>query len=181
MAGPRQPTALVVANGRKHLTKEEIAERIACEVRPAVDDLAAPAYLTAAQKRHFNKLAGQLAKIKIMGETDVDTLARYVVAETQFRDTVKELRKLAKERPNRDDVDKYTEPADFYKALELWTSLIGVADKRQERYFKQASALARDLGLTISSRCRLVVPKAAEEQPKVNKFAQFRGKAAGAE
>ena len=57
--------------------------------------------------------------------------------------------------------------------------MISGAAKLQDRYFKQASALARDLGLTISSRCKLVVP-AKDEEPKVNKFAQFR-KAAGDE
>lgn len=175
MAGQRQPTALVIANGKKHLTKEEIAERLAREVAPATDDITAPAYLTAAQKRHFDKLAGQLKKIKIMGETDVDTLARYVVAETQYEDATKELRALAKKRPDCGD------DAEGWYTLQLWMGAQETAAKLQDRYYKQASALARDLGLTISSRCKLVVPEAAKEQPKVNKFAQFGGRAAGAE
>ena len=45
--------------------------------------------------------------------------------------------------------------------------------KVQERYFKQCRACANDLGLTISSRCRLVVPEAKESTPKANKFKQF--------
>ena len=53
-------------------------------------------------------------------------------------------------------------------------------DKRQDRFFKQASTMARDLGLTISSRCKLQVPVKEEEKP-VNKFARFGGKAAGSE
>lgn len=172
MAGSRQPTDLVILKGKKHLTKKEIEERRASEVAPATDDLAPPAYLTAAQKKHFNKLAGQLQKIRIMGETDVDTLARYVVAETQFQAAVKEARNLEKDRPkDRDDPE-------YYHKLETWGILNGLNDKRQERYFKQASALARDLGLTISSRCKLVVPKKDDEEQKVNKFAKF-GKAAG--
>lgn len=183
MAGPRQPIALLEAKNRKHLTKAEIAERRASEVQPATDDIKPPSYLTAAQKKHFVKLADQLGKIKIMGETDVDTLARYVVAETQYQDAVKEQRKLAKERPNRDD-EEYLSKSEYFEALEAWNSALAAADRRQERYFKQASTLARDLGLTISSRCKLVVPKSGEEKPKENKFAQFatfRGKAAGVE
>lgn len=31
----------------------------------------------------------------------------------------------------------------------------------QERYFKQARACALDMGLTVSSRCRLVLPSVA--------------------
>ena len=173
MAGPRQPIELIIAKGKKNLTKQEIAERRASEVAPATDDITPPSYLTAAQKKHFDKLAGQLQKIRIMGETDVDTLARYVVAETQFQDAVKEARNLEKDRP------KDREAPDYYKNLETWGILNELNDKRQERYFKQASTLARDLGLTISSRCKLVVPKTEDEAPKVNKFAKFGGKAAG--
>ena len=179
MAGPRQPIELIMAKGKKNLTKAEIAERLATEVQPRTDDIVAPAYLTATQKKHFVKLAGQLAKIKIMGETDCDTLARYVVAETQYQTAVKDQRRLAKERPNRDD-PRYASPADYVRELEIWYMEQGAADSRQARYFKQASTLARDLGLTISSRCKLQVP-VKEEKPKVNKFAQFGGKAAGAE
>lgn len=171
MAGPRQPVELVIAKGKKHLTKAEIAERQASEVAPCADDITAPAYLTAKQKKHFDKIAGQLAKIKVMGETDVDTLARYVVAETQYQEATKELRKLAKERPTRDE-------GDFFALLEIWSAAQEVADKRQERYFKQASALARDLGLTISSRCKLQVPVQPEPDKPVNKFAKFGGKQA---
>lgn len=185
MARPREPIELIVSKGKKNLTKAEIAERRASEVQPSTDEIEAPAYLTAAQKKHFTKLAKQLEKIKIMGETDVDTLARYVVAETQYQAAVKEQRKLAKDKPKKDDPKKddpkFPEPADYYKALEFWYVAQDAADKRQERYYKQASALARDLGLTISSRCKLQVPVKAEEEKPVNKFARFGGKAAGAE
>lgn len=176
MARPREPINLLEAKGRSHLTKAEIAERRASEPQRCTDGIEAPAYLTAAQKKHFTLLAGQLEKIKIMGETDVDTLARYVVAETNYQAAVKAQRKLARDEPKKDDT-AYPEPADYYKALELWYAAQEAADKRQERYYKQASALARDLGLTISSRCKLVVPK-SDEEPKVNKFAKF-GKAVG--
>lgn len=172
MAGPRQPIELVIAKGKKNLTKAEIEARRASEVQPSTDDLTAPSYLTAAQKKHFTKLTEQLKKIKIMGETDVDTLARYVVAETMYQAAVKELRKLAKERPNKDD-PQFEEPVDYYKAMEFWYVAQEAGNKAQERYFKQASALARDLGLTISSRCKLVVPTKAEEDTPVNKFAKF--------
>lgn len=175
MAGPRQPIDLVLTKGKKHLTKAEIAERREQEVAPCTDNIEAPAFLTAKQKKHFDKLAGQLKNIKIMGETDVDCLARYVVAETFYEEAVKEQRKLAKDRPTDRDAE------DYFDRLEQWGVLNDIADRRQERYFKQASALARDLGLTISSRCRLVVPKTGDDEKPVNKFNKFRGKAAGSE
>ena len=177
MARPREPIELIMAKGKKNLTKAEISERRASEVKPRTEGIEPPTYLTAAQKRHFIKLAGQLAKIKVMGETDCDTLARYVTAESQYEEITKELRKTQKEKPDRDDHEVM---ADYMQAVGLWNAIMDTLDKRQDRYFKQASALARDLGLTISSRCKLVVPKTEDEKPKVNKFAQFGGKAAGA-
>jgi len=166
MAGQRQPIGLVQANGRKHLTKEEIRRRTAEEVQPCTDGIEAPGYLTAAQKKQFNKIAGQLQKIKIMGETDVDALARYITAQSLYEAAVKELRKLEKDRP------KDKEAEGYFVDLATWTNLVELADKRQDRYFKQSQTAARDLGLTISSRCRLQVP-VKEEEPKANKFSKF--------
>lgn len=174
MGRPRQPTQLIIANGKKHLTKAEIAERLAQEVAPCADDLTPPSYLTAAEKKRFTKLAGQLAKIKIMGETDVETLARYVSAQTLYEDATKELRKLKRERP---DKSRYVNEEEddregYYLAMDLWTRTVDSTAKLQDRYFKQAQAAARDLGLTISSRCKLVAP-VKDEAPPVNKFSRF--------
>lgn len=169
MAGPRQPINLIIANGKKHLTKAEIEERQKSEPQPCTDGIAAPSYLTAKQKREFDKIAGQLQKIGIMGETDCDTLARYIVAQGFYEQAVKDLRQIQRDRP------KDAEPTD----LARWADILVNMDKRQDRYFKQAQAAASALGLTISSRCKLAVP-VSEEKPKVNKFAKF-GKAAGSE
>ena len=170
MARPRQPINLIIANGKKHLTKEEIAERQATEVAPCTDDLDPPSYLTAAEKKRFVKLAGQLDKIKIMGETDVETLARYVSAQTLYEDATKELRRLKRERPKQDD---YPDTDGYYTALDMWSRIYDTTVKNQDRYFKQAQSAARDLGLTISSRCKLIAP-VKEEAPPANKFSKFR-------
>lgn len=167
MAGARQPIELVVANGRKHLTKEETEERRQREIKPCTDEIAAPSYLTAKQKKDFYKIAAQLEKLKIMGETDCDTLARYITAQGLYEQTVKDLRAVQKERPKGDDATTLT--------MVKWATMLEQLDKRQERYFNQAQKAAAALGLTISSRCRLVAP-VVEEKPKENKFSKF-GKA----
>lgn len=172
MSGPRQPIQLVQANGRKHLTKDEIRRRTEEEVQPCTDDIEAPGYLSSAQKKQFNKIAAQLLKIKIMGETDVDALARYVTAQSLYEAAVKELRKLTKDRPKDKDAEGY------FRDLEVWSTLMDLADRRQDRYFKQAQSAARDLGLTISSRCRIQVP-VTDEKPRVNKFSKFDAKVVG--
>lgn len=166
MAGSRQPIDLIIANGRKNLTKAEIAERRAAEVAPCADDLTAPSYLTAAEKKRFDKLAGQLAKIKVMGETDTETLARYVTAQTLYEKATKELRTLANKRPPDTEADAY------YERMDVWTSAQDNLSKLQDRYFKQAQTAAASLGLTISSRCKLIAP-VKDDEPKVNKFAKF--------
>lgn len=175
MAGPRQPIELVIANDRKHLTKAEIEERRQREVKPCTDDIAAPSYLTAKQKKTFYKIAQQLQKLNIMGETDTGALARYVTAQELYEEAVKDLRKLAKDRPSEEE--KEDDLAGYYKNMDLYYTLLESATKRQDRYFKQAQTAAAALGLTISSRCRLVAP-VIEEKPKENKFSKF-GKAAG--
>ena len=70
MAGQRQPIELVLAKGSKHLTKKEIEERKSSEVKPITDDISPPPYLsTKKQKEEFNKIANQLMKLEILGET----------------------------------------------------------------------------------------------------------------
>lgn len=151
MAGMRQPIQVVKAKGNKHLTIKEINEREKQEIKPITDNIVAPDILNKKQAQEFYKISEQLEKLGIMGETDVDALARYIIAKDLYEHTVKQMRK--------NDVK-----SDPFK-LEAWSKL-------QERYFKQCRQCANDLGLTISSRCRLVVPE-IKEPPKQNKFKSF--------
>ena len=162
MAGPKKPILLNLATGGKNWTKAEIAERMSSEVHPVTDGIAAPPYLTAKQKKQFDTIAEQLQRIGIMGETDCDTLARYITAQGLYEQAVKDLRQLQKERPREADAS----------VLISWVTALEALDKRQDRYFRQAQTAAAALGLTISSRCKLAVPKSAEP-PKENKFAKF--------
>lgn len=152
MAGQRLPLEVVQARGSKHLTKAEIKERQEREIKPITDNIIAPAYLTKKQKEEFYKIADQLKKLKILGETDVDALGRYITANDFYINAVKKMRS----KEIKDDPIKF----------DAWAKI-------QERYFKQCRASANDLGLTISSRCKLVVPEAKNETPKENKFKKF--------
>lgn len=152
MAGQRQPTALVAIKGAKHFTKAELAEREAREVKPCTDNITPPDYLTKKQRAEFVRIADQLKKLKILGETDVDALARYILS----RDTYVKLTKQIQKKAILEDpilLDKYM--------------------KNQDRAFRQCDVSAKALGLTISSRCRLVVPEIKVEASKENKFKRF--------
>ena len=88
-----------------------------------------------------------------MGNTDVDALGRYIVANDFYINAVKQMRKP----------EIKNNPVLFDK----WAKI-------QERYFKQCRASANDLGLSISSRCKLVVPQPKTDKPKENKFNKFK-------
>jgi P27 family predicted phage terminase small subunit len=157
MARPRQPVEVIQARGAKHLTKAEIQERKASEVKPLDGEIVAPAYLTKKQTETFYKISEQLQKLKIMGETDVESLGRYITANDFYINAVKKMRsKAVRDNP---------------ELFDTWS-------KVQDRYFKQCRAAANDLGLTISSRCRLVVPEKQTEPPKENKFKKFEKRSA---
>lgn len=158
MGRNKQPIELVIANGKKHLTKDEINFRRDSEVKPITDDIRAPSYLTAKQKKQFDEIASKLIKLKIMGETDVDALARYIISNDLYLNAVKQLRKKEVQK----DVD----------TLSKWSNL-------QDKFFKQCRTCASDLGLTISSRCKLVIPEINKETPKKNKFKKFEKVTAG--
>lgn len=152
MGGQRIPLEVVQARGSKHLTKAEIQERQEREIKPITDNIIAPAYLTKKQTDEFYKIAEQLKKLKILGETDVDALGRYITAKDMYENAVKQMRKK----------EVKSNPIIFDKWLKV-----------QDKLFKQCRASANDLGLSISSRCKLVVPETKKETPKENKFKKF--------
>ena len=148
MAGPRQPVELIIANGRKNLTKAEIEYRKNAELKAPVGDCSPPDYLPEKLKGEFKSLADKLIDIGIMTELDVDLLARYLLSKQAYLGLTSRYMKM---------ISSGT-PADVEKSAGL-----------QDKAFKQCQSAARDLGLTISSRCKLVVPKEKEE-PRPNKF-----------
>jgi len=138
---PRQPINLIEAKGRKHLTKAEIEERKKSEIQAPSDKIRAPSYLDKELKKEFNKLAKELKEVGIMTNLDVDALARFIIAKKMYVDI--------------------TEKIVNNPGLLLDKDIVGVQDK----LFKQCRASAGDLGLTISSRCKLAVPKPEKKEP----------------
>lgn len=159
MGGQRLPTGVVEARGAKHFTKAELEERKNSEIKPITDNIIAPEYLTKKQKEEFYSISEQLQKLNIMGNTDVDALGRYIVANDFYINAVKQMRKP----------EIQNDPIKF----DAWAKI-------QERYFKQCRSSANDLGLSISSRCKLVVPQPKQDKPRENKFKKFE-KGAGSE
>lgn len=142
MAGQRQPIELVIAKGRKHLTKSEIEQRKSTEVKAPADNIKPPSNLNKEQKKEFKKISKQLIELEIMSNLDCDSLGFYLIAKGRFDKVKEELDKLDP-LINSDEYDKLS--------------------RFEERYRKQCREHAIDLGLTISSRCKLVIPSRKEE------------------
>ncbi len=149
MAGQRQPIDLLLIKG-KNLTKKEIEERKATEVKAPADKVKPPAYLPSNLKREFKKIADELMQIGIMTNLDVDALARFLIAKNMY---VKISNQLI-------DLDPLSEK---------FETLIA----HQDKFFKQSRQSAMDLGLTISSRCKLVIPKNDEDKEKTASQKRF--------
>ena len=153
MAGARQPTALVELKGKKHFTKAELEERKNSEVSAEADNIVPPGYLTKKQAGEFFALADELKRCEIMTNLDCDALARFVVARSDYAGYVKLVRSIPKTVDNLQELKE--------------------ADKLKRGAFLDCNTAAKELGMTISSRCKLVVPKKEESKP-INKFAAIQ-------
>ena len=122
------------------------------EVHPVNDEVVPPSYLTKKQKEEFEEIARQLKALDILNETDADAIARYVSAKRIYVNLTKQL-----------NSKKVLSDPDATK----------MALNNQHKAFNQVRAAAMDLGLTITSRAKLVVPKVKDDKPKENKFAKF--------
>lgn len=162
MGRPREPIDLIEAKGKKHLTKAESEARRKAEIKAPCDNVGPPPWLSKKEKDKFNEIAEQLLDIGIMSNLDCDVLARYIRSQTEYEKITRQLSRI-KFTPDRKSMagaeEQVAEQAGKYNYLQ----------KIQVRLEKQCNANARELGLTIASRCRLVMPK-KEETPPENKF-----------
>lgn len=148
MPGGRQPTDLVVAKGKKHLSRAEEAQRRAGEVAvPRPKAAKPPKWLPEVLKKDFRAVGKQLIALGLYTDLDADTLGRYLVARNQY------VIATAKTEAALEDGDA--------EEAETWGRL-------QDRHFKQARACANDLGLTVTSRCRLVLPPELKQKTEEN-------------
>lgn len=139
MAGAREPTALVIAKGKKHLSQSEIEARQAGEVTtPKSKRVAPPKWLPENCKKDFRSISKQLLELGIFCKLDADVLGRYLVAHQLYLQATRQV------------IARIREPVNV-EAVSEWV-------KVQDKYFKQCETCARALGLSVSSRCKLVVP-----------------------
>lgn len=145
MGNNRQSVAMLRASGSRHYSKSQLEERAASEVKPPrVDRVDPPKYLPSPLANKFNEIAPVLVRMGILTSLDADCLARYLVAEGNY---IKATNKLtaAINAGNSTEADR-------------WSAM-------QDRFFKQCRSAGSDLGLTVSGRCKLVLPGGAVPAP----------------
>lgn len=157
MAGKRQPTDIVKANGRKHLSQAEEDARRDREVHvPSPEQAVPPRWLGKKFHKEFREIGEILRTAGLYTELDRDVLGQFLVA---------------RERWVR--ADKLASAAIRKKDEKLAREWKGV----QGSYFKQCRQCAEAMGLSITSRCRLVVPEvmvnAARTEGDEDEFTQL--------
>jgi putative phage terminase, small subunit, P27 family len=111
-----------------------------------------PRWLPEHLKADFRALAKELLAADMgAAQLDRDTVGRYLVAQHQFTAACR----MVQDALDQEDPD-----------------LVNAWSRAQKTYFEQARACANDLGMTITSRCRLVVPEGAQKQEE-NPFLQL--------
>ena len=137
MARPRKPIAVLEAEGKSHMTKKEIEERREQELKVPFTNVKPPSYLNNKQKRKFKDIANKLLALGIMTELDVDCLAMYIISHDIYLSYTETIVKLLDE-------------GDLEMVKDVQTM--------QDKAFRQAHTAARSLGLTITDRCKIVIP-----------------------
>lgn len=129
---------------RGHRTNAEIAARAKTEVvADAPKRILAPKYLPKSMGDEFRSIAKQLVALHIFSALDYDMLARYLLARSAWMQAQNRANR-AIASGNRADAGGWTKTASIY--------------------FSQCHACAQALGLSITARCRLVVPQAPKEE-----------------
>ena len=180
MAGrPREPIDLIKAKGKKHLSKKEYEERKESELNVPFVDVKPPNYLTAKQKKDFKEYAKKLLALNIFTELDVDCLAQFCIAKDlyigysiQIEDALQAQifeNKWSVVESLSCDTETQAELINLFEAIlrrqrgDDMTVFMNLQDKAH----KQCLACAKELGLTINSRMKLVIPPPPDEDDEL--------------
>ena len=138
------PQNVIEMRDRSHQTKAEKAARRDSEPQAdKVKQVRAPVWLPEHLREDFSKLGHELNEVDLLSKLDFDILARYLMSRDAW---------IAAHRKARDALDM-----DDVKEAGTWSRVA-------RTYFDQCQQCASSMGLTISSRCRLVVPKPPEDE-----------------
>ena len=150
------PQNVIEMRDRSHQTKAKKATRRASEPQTKkVKQVRAPVWLPEHLREEFNKLGHELNDVGLLSKLDFDILARYLMSRDAW---------VAAHLKARDALDM-----DDAKEAGTWSRVA-------RTYFDQCQQCASSMGLTITSRCRLVVPKPPEDEAAGDPMTQMLGR-----
>lgn len=188
MSGARKPMDVNLASGGKHWTQKEIEDRKSTEAKPKKPkSIPCPKWLSAEAAKLFRAYAKQLLENLPVSNLDSGTLARMCDAEWSYSEASRHksaFLTIASEIMEAEAADRQLQTtgednrnpghsSDRMEAYATCQEQIAYWSKQMAAFEKIARGAANDLGCTISSRCRLVVPKTpAEEDDPLEKLQQ---------
>ena len=169
MAGrKKQPLSVINGKGKsKHITKAVEKDRQEQEdaMKGFTDNIEPPSWLLAAQKKEFMRVAEELVRLNIFSNLDVDFLAMYIDSKDEHVKLTKSLRKL-KKTINIDSPDGTKEIVANENYMKL--------RRTKNLTFNECKSAASELGLSITSRLKLIIPKTDEDKaPKTEAERRF--------
>lgn len=163
MAGRKaMPVNLLLVNGNKNrIPKAEIDARRKAEerIKPKADKVKAPKQLSASTKRIFNRLAQELQATELITNVDVEPLALYCWAYTQWET-------LSQGHPAFDEIGDPKVDANGNQIIEYDYKNIDIL-------FKQIKSMGAEFGFTPASRAKLAMP--SDDKPKLTAEQQMFG------
>ncbi len=158
MSGRKKKSVeVLIAEGKTHLTNKDIEARREEEglIRPNDDKIKCPSWVKDKVARaEFKKISEELQELKLLTNLDVNTLASYCIAYSNYLKATLELE-------GQPLVISQTNKSGFTNLVE--NPLIRIQLKFSDEMKKHAS----EMGLTINSRLKLVVPKAKPKKDEI--------------
>lgn len=188
MAGKRRLMDVnlsVVDGGRgKHWTKAEVEARKASEPKlPKPKALKPPAWLSDPAKKLFRSYAKQLLDFPsgIISTLDAGTLARYCDCEFSYAEASSEKsfwlgvchKHLEAICCTDETVVSNSDTQELKNAYEEAKKQVDFWSGQMVKFEKMARSNATEMGMTVSSRCRLVVPK-SDTKDEVDPLAELQ-------
>ncbi|KHO62680.1 terminase [Thermoanaerobacter sp. YS13] len=162
MGRKAKPIALHLLEGKKHLTKAEIEQRLAGEQQFAIgtDKIKPPKWLDKVAQKEFKRIVKEMEQTGILTNIDVDMLALYCDAYSQYIQCCEVIRQEGL-------MVEYTN-----KAAETNKVPHPLLSKKKQ-LFEQMKAIASEFGFTPSARARIAIPK--QEKKEETKFDRLFG------
>ena len=140
MSRNRKSADMIEAEGVNHMGRAELDERRDREVHvPPAETVTPPNWLPKKMHAEFQRIGEIIQKAGLYSDLDQDVLAQYFLCRERWIRADKEAAKAIRDKDE--------------KMAKEWTGI-------QSSYFKQARQCAEAMGLSVTSRCRIVMPSA---------------------